>query len=170
MQSAKTAAVSANSTGQASSGASFGTVYRVILDEKDAFLKNKQDAIGNESSFVGAILYRLSSQAMADENSLPIAYPFDKNFKTLPLRNETVEIINSGTGQSFYRRITAEASPNATADEKFISVNFPAQKLDSDTSKDLAKVQATGIAKTNVNASEKYDGLGAYFKRTPGIH
>ena len=170
MQSAQTSAASATQAGQNSSGASFGTVYRVILDEKDPFLKNKQDAIGNEASYVGAILYRLSSQAMADENSLPVAYPYDKNFKTIPLRNETVEIINSNTGQSFYKRITAESSPNATADDKFISTNFPAQKLDSDSSKDIAKVQATGIAKTNVNASEKYDGLGAYFKRTPGIH
>jgi hypothetical protein len=170
MQSAQTSAASATQAGQNSSGASFGTVYRVILDEKDPFLKNKQDAIGNEASYVGAILYRLSSQAMADENSLPVAYPYDKNFKTIPLRNETVEIINSNTGQSFYKRITAESSPNATADDKFISTNFPAQKLDSDSSKDLSKVQATGIAKTNVNASEKYDGLGAYFKRTPGIH
>jgi hypothetical protein len=170
MQSAQTAAVSATSTTQNSTGGSFGIVYRVILDETDAFVKNRQDAIGNESAYVGAILYRLSSQAMADENSLPVAYPFDKNFKTLPLRNETVEIINSGTGQSFYRRITAETSPNAMADEKLISTSFPAQKLDTDTSKNLAKVQATGIAKTNVNSSEQYDGLGTYFKRTPGIH
>ena len=107
MQSAQTSAASATQAGQNSSGASFGTVYRVILDEKDPFLKNKQDAIGNEASYVGAILYRLSSQAMADENSLPVAYPYDKNFKTIPLRNETVEIINSNTGQSFYKRIFA---------------------------------------------------------------
>ena len=47
MQSAQTSAASATQAGQNSSGASFGTVYRVILDEKDPFLKNKQDAIGN---------------------------------------------------------------------------------------------------------------------------
>ena len=170
MQSAKTAAVQASQGGKTSEGGNFGIVYRVILDETDKFLKNKQDAIGNESAYVGAILFRMSKAAMASEDALPIAYPFDKNFKTLPIRNETVEIITSDTGQVFYKRITAESSPNAMADEKLISTSFPAQKLETDSSQDLAKVQATGIAKTNINASEKYDGFGSYFKRTPGIH
>lgn len=170
MQSAKTVAgLSSQLLGGATSKG-FGVVYSVILDETHEYLKNREDVVGNEASFIGCIQFKLTSQPSSDKASLPIAYPFDKNFKNIPLRNETVEIYESPTGMVMYRRIGGEISPNAQANEEFISSTFGAVPLDSDISKNIKKVEATGTVRSNVNENKKYDGLGDYFKRTPGIH
>jgi hypothetical protein len=148
----------------------FGVVYSVILDENHEYLKNREDVVGNEASYIGCILFKLTSVPASDKVSLPVAYPFDKNFKNIPVRNETVEIYESPAGVTLYRRIGAEISPNAQADESFISTTFAETPIDSDISKSIKKVEATGNVRSNVNENKKHDGFGDYFKRTPGIH
>jgi hypothetical protein len=148
----------------------FGVVYSVILDETHEYLKNREDVVGNEASYIGCILFKLTSQPASDKVSLPVAYPFDKNFKNIPVRNETVEIYESPAGVTLYRRIGSEISPNAQADEALISTTFPEVPIDSDISKNIKKNENSGIPRSNINENKKYDGLGDYFKRTPGIH
>ena len=77
------------------SEASYGIVYSIILDETHPLLKNGKEDIG----LIGAIEFRYSNKGVSDDKSLPIAYPFDKNFKNLPVKNETVEIIQGSIGQ-----------------------------------------------------------------------
>ena len=102
---AQSAQAGASQTKSEGSSKGNGVVYSVILDENHPYLKNNDNAKDKEASFIGAILFRYSGQISKDEASLPIAYPFDKNFKTLPVRNESVEIIVGKGGQIYYRRI-----------------------------------------------------------------
>lgn len=143
-----------------------GTVYAVILDETSPVIKNKDLDV----SYVGAIQFRFSGQMSSDEAKLPVALPFDKNFKSLPVKNEIVEIIVAGNGQPYYNRIGNEASPNVSNPETTISKLFAPEKDNSQTAQDYNKVQSTGIQRTNADESTKYDGYGDYFKLENGIH
>jgi hypothetical protein len=147
-----------------------GVVYSVILDETHPYLKNREDTKNKESIFVGAIQYKLTGQPSNDEASLPIAYPLDKNFKTLPVKNESVEIIKGAGGTTYYKRIGPELSPMADADPKNISKLFEPLKVTEDNSKEYSKVQSTGIARSNTNENSKHDGFGDYFVYEKGIH
>jgi hypothetical protein len=106
----------------------------------------------------------------SDEAKLPVALPFDKNFKSLPVKNEIVEIIVAGNGQPYYKRIGNEASPNVNTPETTISKLFSPEKDNSQSAQDYNKVQSTGIQRTNADESTKYDGYGDYFKLENGIH
>lgn len=147
-----------------------GIVYSVILDETHPYLKNREDAQGKESSYIGAIQFRYTGQQTHDEASLPVAFPFDKNIKTLPLRNESVEIVEGKGGQVYYKRIGEEITPNVTAEPTTISKLFNPKALATDKSKSYSKVETTGISRTNQDDSTKYDGYGDYFQSQPGIH
>ena len=170
IQNANVSATQAAQSGAGKSPTGNGIVYSVILDEKHPYLKNREDVEGKESNFIGAILFRLVGQPSPSEESLPIAYPFDKNQKNLPVRNESVEIIQGISGQSLYRRIGIEVSPNVDADEKQITKMFPPNQLDSSKKQEYSKVQSTGIARSNNDESAKNDGYGDYFKKEAGIH
>jgi len=150
----------------------FGIVYSVILDETHPYLKgidDKQLEIKGESSYMGAVQYRIVGQPTADDASLPIAYPYDKNFKTLPIVNESVEILQNN-GISYYRRIGAEKTPNIDSKKTLISELFPPQKQTSDVNKNYKTVQETGTTMTNVDESAKYNKYGDYFQEEAGIH
>ncbi len=147
-----------------------GIVYSVILDDTHPFLKNNDNAVNKQASFVGAILFRYTGQISKDDASLPVAYPFDKNFKTLPVRNEAVEIIEGKGGQVYYRRIGQDLSPSANNEPNIISNLFSPKKLKSEQGSDYAKVQDTGIARSNGDESTKYDGFGDYYEFQQGIH
>ena len=170
IQNAKTSAGLASQLLGGGAPMGFGIVYSVILDETHPYLKNREDVIGSESSYIGAIQFKLTNQPSSNDAELPIAYPFDKNFKSIPTRNETVEILQGSTGLTMYRRIGPEISPNAQANDTLISGLFEQQKLEVDKGKDYSKVENTGITRSNQNENKKYDGLGDYFQRTPGIH
>lgn len=170
LQSAQIASAKASQGETQSNPKGQGIVYSVILDETHPYLKNNDTAKGKESTYFGAILFRYVGQMSKDEASLPIAYPFDKNLKNIPVRNESVEIINGSGGQVYYRRIGQDITPNASNDPTIISKLFAPQKLTSDAGATYSNVQATGIERTNKDESTKYDGFGDYFQYQPGIH
>jgi hypothetical protein len=150
----------------------FGVVYSIILDETHPYLKtigDRQIDIKGQSSYMGAVQYRLVGQPTSDDASLPIAYPYDKNFKTLPLINESVEILQN-SGISYYRRIGAEKTPNVDSKKTLISELFPPVQQPNDTKKNYKTVQETGTTMSNVNESSKYDKYGDYFQEEAGIH
>jgi hypothetical protein len=170
LQNASVSAVQSSQATATNSEKRQGIVYSIILDETHPYLKNREDSKNKESIFIGAIEYKLTGQLATDEASLPIAYPLDKNFKTLPVKNEAVEIINGAGGTTYYKRIGPELTPFVNADMNAISKLFNPVKADTNTSKDYSKVQSTGISRSNTNESAKYDNYGDYFKYEKGIH
>jgi hypothetical protein len=166
LENARSTNVRAAQNAPSSVSKGLGTVYAVILDESSQILKNKELDVG----YVGAIQFRLSGQISPDDAKLPVALPFDKNFKSLPVKNEIVEIITAGNGTLYYKRIGSEISPNANSSETQISKFYSPEKENQQTVQDYNKVQSTGIERTNADESTKYDGYGDYFKLERGIH
>jgi hypothetical protein len=148
------------------SAAGYGIVYSVILDETHPIIK-KGDL---DASNIGAVEFRFTGRPEADEENLPLAIPFDKNFKTLPVRNESIEIYSGTSGEFYYKRITAETTPITTADPKQISKLFKPKPIPFDKHIDYKKQKATGIVRASGNASNDYDGYGDYFVQEKGIH
>ena len=107
----------------------FGFVYSVILDETHPVIKNSN---GNKKvSYIGAIEYRFANDVASDDENLPIAFPFDKTFKNLPVKNETVEIYQNGS-VAMYRRIGQDITPNINSDQKAITKYYGEKtKLDN---------------------------------------
>ena len=144
----------------------FGIVYSVILDETHSIIKK-----GNlDASNVGAIEFRFTGKTAADSENLPIALPFDKNFKTLPIRNESVEIFTGNTGEFYYKRVGAETTTNTVIDPNQISKLFKPKPVSGDRKSDYQKVRATGIVKNQTKDTSDYDGYGNYFEQEKGIH
>ena len=148
------------------SAVGYGIVYSVVLDETHPIIK-KGDL---DTSNVGAVEFRFTGRPEADDENLPLAIPFDKNFKTLPVRNESVEIYSGTSGEFYYKRIGSEPTPITTADPKQISKLFKPKPLPADRRLDYKKVQATGIVRSSGNSSQEYDGYGDYFNQEKGIH
>ena len=148
-----------------------GVVYSVVLDETHPLIK-KGNQKETATELIGCIEFRYTGATTVSEEQLPVAYPYDKNLKNLPLRNETVEIIMGQQGQPMYRRIGAEASPNLNVDPEYIKKNYSPKSNTSDTDKNsnYQRVENTGITSTNKDTSAKYDGFGSYFSSQSGIH
>lgn len=143
-----------------------GTVYSVILDETHPIYKQRE----LDASQIGAIVFRFNAQIANDDSKLPLALPIDKNFKSLPVRNEIVEIYTSNSGVHFYKRIGGDITPYVDNDGKTISKLFSSEKQPEQTSAEYSKVSSTGIQRTNADESTKYDGYGEYFVSQKGIH
>jgi hypothetical protein len=144
-----------------------GVVYSVILDENHPLIKNGEKTTAE----IGAIEFRYTGKTADSEEKLPIAYPLDKNFKNLPVRNESVEILPGENGLVMYRRIGPELSPNVNADPEYIKKNYSSKSDGAENKNDsYSKVENTGITKTNKDSSKKYDGFGKYFNSEIGIH
>ena len=172
LENSQTSAVSSVQSAGTKQPMGFGIVYSIILDENHPYLKtigDRQIEVKGQSSYMGAVQYRLVGQPTSDDASLPIAYPYDKNFKTLPLINESVEILQNN-GISYYRRIGPEKTPNVDSKKTLISELFPPVKQSEDTNKNYKTVQETGTTTSNVNESAKYNKYGDYFQEEAGIH
>jgi len=170
LQNAQTAQSQQSQKPSEYSGKGLGIVYSIILDETHPYLKNNDEAIGKETFYIGAILYRMTGQISSDDATLPLAFPFDKAIKNLPIRNESVEIITGNGGQVYYRRIGQDLSPNLGNAPDTISKLFKPQTLTTDQAEKYSKVQQTGISRTNKDDSTKYDGYGEYFEEQKNIH
>jgi hypothetical protein len=144
----------------------FGIVYDIVLDENHPLIKDKD----LDASLIGAIKFRYSSRPADNDDELPVALPFDKTLKTIPVRNEAVEIYKNYAGELYYRRIGPEASTNGRVDETLISRTFQPSNFPEDKTKDYKKSFATGISVKDTDESTKYNGLGEYFEKQIGIH
>jgi hypothetical protein len=150
-----------------------GYVYDVILDETDIedFTVELDDTEYSNISLIGAIRFRFGADVTTPSSELEYAFPFDKNFINLPLKNESVEIYEGNGSQYFYRRIGVDVTPNFNSSESLIEDSFiKGGSSSGGNSKNYKKVQATGISKTNNDSSNKYGGYGEYFEPDPTIH
>lgn len=144
----------------------FGIVYDVILDENHPLIKDKN----LDTSLVGAVRFRYSSRPADKDDELPVALPFDKTLKTLPVRNEAVEIFKNYAGELYYRRIGPEASTNGRLSATLISRTFKPTKFQEEKTQNYQKSFATGIVRSSSNEENRYDGFGDYFTQELGIH
>ncbi|MEY4332074.1 MAG: hypothetical protein RLZZ196_812, partial [Bacteroidota bacterium] len=144
----------------------YGYVYSVILNDED--IESKKRNAG--SAIIGSIKFRQTDNIHVKKEDLPIAYPYDKNVKTLPVRNELVEILQL-SGDFYYRRINVEVNPTFSAEETAISKIFtPQPDNDSANSKEYQNTIDSGIAKTNSKDEYNTDGFGDYYKPQQGVH
>jgi hypothetical protein len=163
--------ISASNNIQNQSGESqkkIGWVHDIILDETHEYAKKSK--LGNQ--LIGAIRFRTSQDISIGDKELPVAHPFDKNFKNLPIINEQVEIYEVDKGNYCYRRIGMDENPTVSAFGDAVSTYFAPSKERKQTSQDYQNVSITGITKTgNNNTDSKYkENFGKYYESQPGIH
>jgi hypothetical protein len=143
-----------------------GVVYEVILDETNEQIKNSKI----QAALIGAIFFRTADDiTINEETPLPIAYPIEKNFKTLPTRNELVEIYEFTPGLFGYRRLGLETNPTSNTNDSVIENNFSPKTSQESNASQYNKVQKTGIDRKNQNQTQT-QGLGDYFQPQVGIH
>jgi hypothetical protein len=149
-----------------------GYVYDVVLNDTNVDI-NTIEIDGDEFkniSLVGCVRFRFGEDLVTPSSDLFFAFPFDKNFINLPLKNETVEIYEGNGSQYFYRRIGAETTPNFNSSDTLIDDSFIKDNSKGNTQKDYRRVQNTGITKTNNDIGNKYSGYGEYFEPDTTIH
>ena len=128
-----------------------GFVYDVILDENNTYAKEQNQF----SVFSGCIKFRTRETSVSSDKELPIAYPFDKSFKNLPIKNEIVEILKLQNGVFYYRRITPTFNPSVTATATAIKDEFAKDSNQKGSSQDYNNVSTTGISNTNQSNDSK---------------
>lgn len=141
-------------------------VAEVILDEENEYAKSKKLF----SQIIGAIKFRSSDNKAVAEKDLPIAYPFDKNFKNVPILNEQVEIYEGEQGSFYYRRIGLDENPTKSAFINSNAKNFTPEKNEEQKGNDYKNVAQTGINKTNVDNSLSEGSYGKYYTTQENIH
>lgn len=149
-----------------------GYVYDVVLDDTNVDINTIEidDEEFKNISLVGCIRFRFGEDLVTPSSDLFFAFPFDKNFVNLPLKNETVEIYEGNGSQYFYRRIGAEITPNFNSSDTLIDDSFIKDNSKGNAQKDYRRVQNTGITKTNNDIGNKYSGYGEYFEPDTTIH
>ncbi len=146
-------------------------VYSIILDSTHPKYKDASD--------IGGVTFRMLSPLIAvDDTQLPVAYPFEKNFIDLPLKNELVSITKVGS-RYFYTRITSDVSGNKnlssaydTITKKFGGVDNDIKEYsENDKLENYEKVATTNTARSTSDgvSSKNYNGYGSYF-RPVNIH
>ena len=143
-----------------------GVVYDVILNETHPRAANK----GVGSLFNGCIIYRTSDNITPVEDDLPIAWPIEKNFKSLPVRNELVEIYQTSNGTFGYRRIFNSVNPSTSNPANTIRSGFKLTPDEGQTARNYQEVSATGITDTNFDNNIKFDGFGQYYQPQNTLH
>jgi hypothetical protein len=149
-----------------------GYVYDVILDDNDVanFTIDIDNTEYSDVSLIGAVRFRFGTDVITPSNDLFFAFPFDKNFINVPLKNEIVEIYEGNGSQYFYRRIGYDISPNFNSLDTTIEDSFIKGNSSKNTSKDYKRVQSTGISKSNNDSNNKFGGYGDYFEPDGNIH
>jgi hypothetical protein len=165
LQSGRVSASTSISAGTDSGKKKLAYVYDVILDETNEYSKNRETF----SSTNGAIRFKTSDSTLKPEQ-LPIAYPSDKVYKSIPIRNELVEVYEVTTGYYVYRRMGKGVNPSQSGNETSISSNFIPEASQTSNVKDYQNVEATGIAGTSQNESKKFDGYGKYYQPQNNLH
>jgi hypothetical protein len=141
-----------------------GIVYDVVLDETGG---------NGDIETIGAVKFRFNNDTITPNNSLQYALPYDKNFVTLPVKNEQVHIIKNGLGY-YYQRIQPDQTPNNSAFINQISFKFENTKnsniSETNNIENYRKVEIHKTPISNKKVSNDYDKLGKYFTYTNGIH
>jgi hypothetical protein len=142
-----------------------GYVYSVILDETDEYASKSLF----KSSLIGAIRFRTTDNQTPNDKNIPIAFPFDKNCKTLPVIGEQVEIYGQ-PGNYSYKRIGAEPNPSYSAKRRINEQFQPKSDSTADSSKYNENAVTGTPDTTNNTKNDELDKLGKYYDVQPGLH
>jgi hypothetical protein len=134
-----------------------GYVYSVILDENDEYASKSLF----KSSLIGAIRFRTTDNQTPNDKNIPIAFPFDKNCKTLPVIGEQVEIYGQ-PGNYSYKRIGAEPNPSYSAKRRINEQFQPKSDSTADSSKYNENAVTGTPDTTNNTKNDELDKLGKY--------
>jgi hypothetical protein len=140
-------------------------VYEVILDESHPLLKD----VVNKAALIGTIRFRTGDGAVSPDTNLPIAIPLEKQFKSLPVINELVEIHEITPNQYGYRRIGIEINPSRTNSQNNISV-FQPQPSDGQKLNEYREGFATATPTVDPNELPTKKGFGNYYTPQDNIH
>ena len=141
-------------------------VSDIILDETHEYAVSSK----MKSQVIGAVKYRTSQNQSPSSKDSPIAYPFDKNFKNLPILNEQIEIYEGEQGSFYYRRMGLDENPTESAFENVNAKNFNPEKNEAQTVNSYRNSAATNIPTATNDGSNEPGGYGKYYSIQPGIH
>ncbi len=138
-----------------------GVVVDVILDNDSELVKDGKIGLGK----VGWIQFMpMSKKFFSGTKGDLFASPMDKNFNTIPIKNEKVDIIQTASGY-FYRRGGENLSPNVDTTDNILDRLFkPKPSQSGGTSKNYQSTANTGIANKNTSSDEK-SGYGDVFEQ-----
>lgn len=154
------------------------------IDEVDSLYDEyteKTDYITKSARHYGSIKYRMiGAGSETNEETLPIALPYNRNLLSLPVVGELVKIYKSLAGtDDYYDKLSPEVSPNYSTD---IALSLAGNKVTSEnTSKQggeaadqYGETNSVGISQSNKNIGStdtlKRGFAGKYFKRNMKIH
>jgi hypothetical protein len=143
-----------------------GVVYDVILDSSHPFAIKKR--VG--SLYTGCVVYRSIDNLVSSEGELPIAWPIDKNFKSLPVKNELVEIYEISSGVFGYRRMYNTVNPSNSNPANTIRNGLTPTSDGAENVRNYQETFDTGITNTNFDDSVRFDGYGNYYFPITGLH
>jgi hypothetical protein len=143
-----------------------GVVYDIILDNTHPYLEKEEF----DSGYIGAVLYRTIDNLVLSEKELPIAFPSDISYKSLPIRNEVVEIKTSSDGSRTYRRISFDVNPMISAIDTAINTSFKPVSDETSNLNEYKTVTSTGILNSSIQNSDNTIGYGEYYTPLENIH
>tara|TARA_Y100000996_G_scaffold18894_1_gene13996 strand:+ start:686 stop:1936 length:1251 start_codon:yes stop_codon:yes gene_type:complete len=143
-----------------------GIVTEVILDENNQLIK---DGKVPQYGKIGHIRFvPMNKNSVFTQNNF--AAPLDKNFNTLPIKNEKVDILSSSTGY-FYRRSNDNATPNIDTSDNMLERFFSGNTKEDNNSSDYQSTSNTGISNKSSKETGESKGFGEVFEDKQGdIH
>ena len=137
-----------------------GVVTDVILDETNPLVTEGIVGLGK----VGHISFiPMNKGSVEGDGGDNFAAPMDKNFNTLPIKNEKVDIFNTKTGY-FYRRSNDNITPNIDTSPTLISDFFKRFEEKENSKDDYQSTSNTGIANKSTSDSGEDNKLGEVFE------
>jgi hypothetical protein len=138
----------------------FAKVLNIILEDSENI----------SSAEIGSVEFKSESSQVGN------AYPIDRNFLTLPIKNEVVElyqkIVNGAeVGGIYYRRIGLSPTPNfSNAINEIQAAHGNLETNSSDSKDSYGETRSTGTTSTNNNNQDATIGYGNYFQPQRNIH
>ena len=137
-----------------------GIVTAVITDNEHPLVEDGTLPLGR----IGYIQFIPMNESYTSSGKGFFAAPLDKNFNTLPLRNERVDVLQTTSGY-FYRRGNGNLSPNVDGVSNSVASIFQTNKNDTGgNSSDYKSASNTGIANKTDTSSDASEGFGEYFE------
>jgi len=151
---------------------SMGVVADVILDETHPALKEYKNLdIKKDSTVVGAVVVKNVGDTRTRDEQFTIAYPYDKNFINLPVKNDLVEIIHT-SGYIFYKSIVPTVNPSETSNKTFLKehrAHFDNLSPEP-TSSTYKSISNTGISKSKGASPFNDEEYGKHYNVDKKLH
>jgi len=137
-----------------------GVVKDVITDNEHPLVEDGTIPFGR----IGYIQFLPMNNKFSSAGDGFFAAPYDKNFNTIPVKNERVDVMETTTGY-VYRRNSSTLSPYTDGVGDTFSKIFNTVKGESDNSAgSYNSTSNTGIANKTDSGDDETSGFGEYFE------